>query len=142
MTKRSVDIVVLSDLHLGALANFFLNFPNVDWHLFSPDCGKPQQLRNVWLRPVSHGAFLKSVEACSGVMTSAGFEMCSEAMYLKKKLLVIPIRNQYEQLCNAAALQQIGVQVLSALEGRETHIWKWVEQGPSYKLKQIADHLR
>ncbi|MBL6649865.1 MAG: glycosyl transferase, partial [Flavobacteriaceae bacterium] len=36
----------------------------------------------------------------------------SEALYLKKKLLVIPMKNQYEQQCNAMALKEIGVPVI------------------------------
>ena len=46
-----------------------------------------------------------------GVITSAGFETPSEALYLKKELLVIPIEGQYEQLCNASSLKEIGVPV-------------------------------
>ncbi len=131
--------VYLPAWHSGTLAKIFLNFSKVDWHVFSPDCPKPEQLQNVWLRPVSHGTFLDSVEACSGVMTSAGFEMCSEAMYLSKKLLAVPIRNQYEQLCNAAALQKIGVLTIDTLEGKETLISDWLENGTSISLKAIAD---
>ena len=131
--------VYLPAWHPAKLAKMFHKFPQVDWHIFSSDCKKTQQLQNVWLRPVSHGAFLKSGEACGGVMTSSGFEMCSEAMYLGKKLLVIPIRNQYEQLCNAAALQKMGVTVLSTLEGKETVIDDWLENGEAIGLNEIAD---
>ncbi len=49
---------------------------------------------------------------CRGVLCGAGFETPSEALYLKKKLLVIPMKNQYEQQCNAMALKEIGVPVI------------------------------
>nr|MCU0374824.1 glycosyl transferase [Chitinophagaceae bacterium] len=49
---------------------------------------------------------------CHGIITGGGFETPAEALYLKKKLMCIPIRGQYEQECNAAALQQAGITVL------------------------------
>lgn len=131
--------VYLPAWHPAMLAKMFHKFPQVVWHIFSSDCKKAQQLQNVWLRPVSQGAFLKSVEACGGVMTSTGFEMCSEALFLNKKLIAIPIRNQYEQLCNAAALQKMGVRVLSTLEGRETAVDAWLENGVAASLNAVAD---
>jgi hypothetical protein len=36
-------------------------------------------------------------------------------LYLGKKIISIPIKQHYEQACNAAALKQIGVQVLHDL---------------------------
>jgi hypothetical protein len=54
---------------------------------------------------------------------SAGFEGPSEALYLKKKLLVIPISGQYEQACNAAALQKMGVPVHFELNTNKIQSW-------------------
>ena len=49
---------------------------------------------------------------CKGVLCGAGFETPSEALFLKKKLMVIPMKNQYEQQCNAASLKKMGVPVI------------------------------
>ncbi|HSR39683.1 MAG TPA: glycosyltransferase family protein, partial [Phnomibacter sp.] len=49
---------------------------------------------------------------CHGIITGGGFETPAEALYLQKRLMSIPIRGQYEQRCNAAALQQMGITVL------------------------------
>ncbi len=121
------------------LARLLHKFTQFHWHVFSPDCRREQQLENVWLRPLSHGNFLKSLQACAGVMTSAGFEMCSEAMYLGKKLIAIPIRNQYEQLCNAAALQEMGITILPSLEHQEVALEQWLESDEVIKIDEIAD---
>jgi len=40
------------------------------------------------------------------MITAGGFESTSECLYLGKKMLVIPIKGQYEQLCNCAALRR------------------------------------
>lgn len=140
--RNAYITVYLPAYHPAKLARTFEKFPQVDWHVFSPGCSKSQQLGNVWVQPVSHQSFLQSVEGCTGVVASAGFELCSEAMFLNKKLLAIPIRNQYEQLCNAAALQKIGVKIIESLEGKENEIWQWLESDTIIGLAKIADPSR
>lgn len=66
---------------------------------------------NVTLIPVSKEGFNRSLINCHGIITGAGFETPAEALYLQKKILAIPVKGQYEQLCNAAALQKLGVSV-------------------------------
>ena len=56
----------------------------------------------------------------SGVITAAGFGTTSEALYLGKKLLVVPQKNQYEQACNAAYLKKMGVNVLKSFKKKRT----------------------
>ncbi|WP_216073950.1 glycosyltransferase family protein, partial [Acinetobacter baumannii] len=58
--------------------------------------------------------------ASEGVITGAGFETPAEALYLGKKLLCLPIRGQYEQLCNAAALKNFGVTIVDKMDNEFT----------------------
>ena len=56
--------------------------------------------------------------------------LTAEAMFLKKKLIVIPMKGQYEQQCNAAALEDMGVPVIKSL--KKKHLQKiidWVLKG-------------
>ena len=117
-----------------------LNLAEVEWHIFSPLCEKEYVKRNVRVFPVGNEPFLKSLEGSLGVLTSAGFETCAEAMYLRKKLFTIPIKNQYEQLCNAAALSEMGVRV-SYDWGRnlEQGLKKWIRDDVPVYLDEIAD---
>ena len=59
---------------------------------------------NIHLRPYSRDGFLNDLIECNGVISNAGFELASEAMYLGKKILVKPLAGQMEQLSNALAL--------------------------------------
>jgi uncharacterized protein (TIGR00661 family) len=59
---------------------------------------------NLHFRPYSRGGFLKDLKECNGVITNAGFELVSEALYLGKKLLVKPLARQMEQISNALAV--------------------------------------
>jgi uncharacterized protein (TIGR00661 family) len=61
------------------------------------------------LRPLSREAFLTDLAESNGVMTNAGFELVSEALYLGKRVLVKPLKNQLEQESNAMALAGLGL---------------------------------
>ena len=69
-----------------------------------------------------------------GVLCGAGFETPAEALYLGKKLMVVPMKRQYEQQCNAAALKKMGVPVIKSLKSKHLDkIKDWV--GSEHKLE-------
>lgn len=122
------------------LVSIFSQCKSKDWQLFSPLCDTPYQKENVHVFPVGNKPFLDSMKNSYGVVTSAGFETCAETMYLGKKLLVIPIQNQYEQLCNAAALNEMGVHVIFKLDAAfKERIEHWIKNAPIVQLEETAD---
>lgn len=122
------------------LTSVFLQCPQVEWHLFSPLCDEPYQKENIHVKPVGNLSFLESLRTSLGVVTSAGFETCAETMFLGKKLFVVPIRNQYEQLCNAAALKEMGITVLEQFNPMlKNKIDQWISQAPVVHLQEAAD---
>ncbi len=52
--------------------------------------------------------FMDDLAACSSVISTAGFNLISESMYLGKPQLVLPIRGQFEQELNAICLAESG----------------------------------
>lgn len=122
------------------LCSMFNALPQVEWHIFSPNCSHAYTKKNVQVHPISKETFLKSVESCLGIISSTGFETTSESMFLGKKLLTIPIKNQYEQLCNAAALQELGGHVVYRI-GTDFHaqVSHWLEHGKALHLEEISD---
>ncbi len=100
------------------------------WEVFSKHSTAPAEYGNVRVWPVSGAAFLRSLARATGVLCGAGFETPAEALYLGKKLLVVPMKQQYEQQCNAAALAQIGIPVMKNL--KDKHLVtadEWLHQG-------------
>ncbi|MEX1188786.1 MAG: glycosyltransferase family protein [Bacteroidia bacterium] len=83
--------------------------PDVRWEVFSRTIKNPLIDKNVSIRPVQNEQFLRSLGSCSGILTGAGFESPAEALFLNKKVFVIPIKGQFEQACNAEALSHFGV---------------------------------
>jgi uncharacterized protein (TIGR00661 family) len=92
------------------------NIKNVEWQVFSKHSSKTYNEGNIKIRPIENDAFIESLVSCNGILCGAGFETPAEALFLKKKLLVIPMKSQYEQQCNAAALEALGVPVLKTLK--------------------------
>ena len=86
--------------------------PLTEWHVFSKHSKKSYTIGNVSISPIDTKLFLNSIASSSGVLTNAGFGTTSEALFLKKKLLVIPMKKQYEQQCNAVTLQEMGIKVI------------------------------
>ncbi len=90
-------------------------FKKIKWEVFSKHTEKKIKKKNITIYPIEEKKFLKSLLACEGVLCNAGFGTTSEALFLKKKLLVIPMKKQYEQYCNAAMLKSMGVHVMKKL---------------------------
>jgi uncharacterized protein (TIGR00661 family) len=107
----SVYLPAYSDERIiKVLSKFDANF-----QVFSKHCVKGRTEGNLKIVPIDNSRYLKSLSACKGLICGAGFEGPSEALFLGKKLLVIPMKGQYEQQCNAVALKKIGVTVLPSL---------------------------
>lgn len=122
------------------LTNIFTRLPDVEWELFSIHATVPSRIKNCLIRPVDNQSFLKSLEQSYAVMTGGGFETCAESLFLRKKLMVIPITNQYEQQCNAAALSKFGVPVLQQLDPLSLPlINKWLNDDFNARLPEYCD---
>ena len=111
------------------LANLLNRIPNHRWIVFSKTVSAPYQTGNVTVRRVNNDEYLPLLESCAGLLTGGGFESPAEALFLGKKLMVVPMAGQYEQRCNAEALRRLGVPVLSK-----------VDQSTLMKIGVWADH--
>jgi uncharacterized protein (TIGR00661 family) len=100
----------------------------VKWQVFSKHNKKKITLDNITIVPINGDLFLKSMASAKGVLCNAGFGTASEALFLKKKLLVIPMKKQYEQYCNAEMLKEMGVSVIKKFNADTLpKIKKWIE---------------
>ncbi|HEX5002416.1 MAG TPA: glycosyltransferase family protein [Bacteroidia bacterium] len=121
---------------------------NITWEVFSKRCTKKFEHNKITIQPIKQESFLKSIAASSGVLCNAGFGVASEALFLGKKLLVIPMKTQYEQMCNAAMLKSMGVTVIKKLRKKNIgKIENWIAKGAvapvDYKdeTEQILDMI-
>ena len=117
------------------LINIFQPFGDIRFEIFSSQTTQPKTYDNISFLPVNKKSFNKSLVNCSGIITGGGFETPAEALHLGKKIMTIPIRSQYEQQCNAAALEKLGVLKLKCIDSDfETHLYKWMNEGKAIKM--------
>lgn len=108
--------------------DFLKTYPNIPWKVFSKHSNNPYQVDNVSFHPVSDDLFVREMASSKGVMCGAGFETPAEAIFLRKKLLVVPMKGQFEQQCNAMALEKMGVPVVQSLSSQEQTIMStWLD---------------
>ena len=89
---------------------------NVQWQVFSKHNRVEFFGKNITISPINNQAFISSMATSRGILCGAGFEAPAEALYMGKKLMVIAMKGQYEQQCNAAALKEMGVPVIKSLK--------------------------
>jgi uncharacterized protein (TIGR00661 family) len=99
----------------------------VNWQVFSKHYKKGKRIKNVTTFPIDSELFLKSIASSKGVLCNAGFGTVSESLFLKKKVMVIPMKKQFEQACNAALLKEMGIPVIKKLNLESiSNIKKWL----------------
>ena len=94
--------------------------------VFDSQVNKKYTIENCEIIPTGDDIFFNAILNCKGVICGAGFELPAEVLYLKKKLYVIPIGNQYEQKCNAQALIEMGVDSNEILN--KDYLLSWLKQ--------------
>lgn len=110
------------------LVPLLAKIPKIKWHIFSKHAKKPYHIGKLSVYPVNKDEFAESMTSAKGVLCGAGFETPAEALYLGKKLMVVPMKSQLEQHYNAASLKQLGVPVLKKMRKKNIEkILEWIE---------------
>lgn len=128
----TVYLPSFSDKRIIKLLSFF---PEVKWEVFSKHSKESYNNGNISIFPISNDQFIKSMVSSEGVLCGAGFQTPAEVLFLGKKLIVIPMKGQYEQQCNAAALKMMGVPVLKNLKTKQYQVVKdWIDTGKKLEV--------
>ncbi|HEY5408141.1 MAG TPA: glycosyltransferase family protein [Ginsengibacter sp.] len=130
------------------IINVLSEIKDVEWQVFSKHSKKSYQKKNIFIFPIRNKSFIKSMVSSVGVFCGAGFETPAESLFLGKKLMVIPMKGQYEQQCNAAALKKMGVPVLKKLKlSNLEKIKTWIKNGDVIPVdfpditRQVVDEI-
>lgn len=135
-SNHNHNLVYLPSFDHAFLAQIFEKIPETNWHIFSKHTKKAFNIgQNVNVYPIGKEQFLKSLASCKGVLCGAGFELPSEALTLGKKLLVVPMSGQYEQHCNAAGLNELGIKSINTLTIEQLDLLKkWNDSGKPLEI--------
>jgi uncharacterized protein (TIGR00661 family) len=116
------------------LEKYFHPLSSHQFQVFSFETKQIKRSKNISFIPVDKNLFNGSLINCTGIITGGGFETPAEALKLKKELMVIPIKGQYEQQCNVAALEQMGIRKLGKLDDDfQDHFENW-SQSPTVNI--------
>jgi uncharacterized protein (TIGR00661 family) len=111
------------------VADFFAPFSDYEffiYHRAKPIKPLPEHLH--WFG-FSHDGFKAHMAQCGGVIGNAGFELASEALTLGKKLLVKPLKGQFEQAANVAALELLAA--ARSMEALNSDVLRrWLKAAP------------
>ncbi len=111
----------------GKILHVLSQITDVKWEVFSKNSHSELLYGNIKIRPIDNLPFIQSMAGSKGILCGAGFETPAEALYMGKKLMVVPMKGQYEQQCNAAALKEMGVPVIRSLKLKHlSKIQHWV----------------
>ncbi len=103
----------------------------------------------IQLYPFSADTFRKKMACCKGMITTAGFDAVAEAAYLGIPLVVVPVRNHFEQRCNSRDMERngIGISVGELVPGVQHQMQafdnsayrNWVEMAGEIILKTLEE---
>jgi uncharacterized protein (TIGR00661 family) len=120
--------VYLPQYSVSFLSPYLLAQSKFNFEIFTKEVTQVTEYKNLTLLPIDNKTFTNSLIQCHGIITAGGFETPAEALYLKKKLLSIPILNHFEQECNGAAMQKLGVTVIKKIDKNFNQVFtEWVQ---------------
>lgn len=109
------------------LVKYLGEFKQQTWQVFSKREKVGYTIGNIEVMPINNEKYNLSVATCEGLLTGGGFEAPAEALFLGKKVLVVPMAGQYEQACNAEALRLIGNLVIDSVSEKNMPVIKeWI----------------
>lgn len=133
--KKNYFVVYLPAFEDQKIVSILSKIHKTNWVVFSKHTKEKYSKGNVEVKPISTKVFNKKLVNCRGVLCGAGFETPAEALFLKKKLMVVPMKNQYEQQCNAEALKDMGVPVIYELnQNSVSEIKNWIKSKKIVKV--------
>ena len=135
-TDKGYITVYLPSYCQPELLQYFGPLRDHRFQIFSWQVQSPQEHGHITFLPVSYKGFNESMIHCSAIICGAGFETPAEALHLDKKMMVMPIKGQYEQCCNAAAMELLGVRTITGLDGNFTQTFNdWMQSGKHATVK-------
>jgi uncharacterized protein (TIGR00661 family) len=85
----------------------FSKFQQVEFRIYGLD--QEFTVQNCRFFKTSTDEFLDDLSTARAVIGTAGFSMISECLYFRKKMLLLPLKGQYEQVLNAHYVKKLGL---------------------------------
>lgn len=98
-------ILVYATSGFDTLLDELRHFSHIEFKVYGYD--RDVRDANLKFCPFSNDGFLQDLAGASAVIATAGFTLLTEALYLGKPYLALPMQGQFEQILNALMLEQL-----------------------------------
>lgn len=112
--ENFILVYLIREEVISELIEIAKQFPDETFHCFIKKTKEYSTSSNVILYNIDPILFQEKMKVCKAVICSGGFETSSEAILQEKKLLMIPVKNHFEQLCNSIDAQTHGYCITSS----------------------------
>tara|TARA_Y100000385_G_scaffold288019_1_gene353626 strand:- start:686 stop:1675 length:990 start_codon:yes stop_codon:yes gene_type:complete len=116
LTEKDHVVVYLPAFSEHVFKSYLKKVKSISWKVFSKHTKLYTKEENVEVFPIDNDNWMKYLSSAYGAIIGAGFASTSEMLYLKKRFMAIPMNDQYEQLCNAVALESMGVSIVREID--------------------------
>ncbi|MFT4733427.1 MAG: hypothetical protein ACI9DJ_001446 [Algoriphagus sp.] len=138
---------------LEQLANWHIKNMDIELHCFTKNSQGQEvtQLhKNLFIHKLDNKKFLKLMANAKGLVTTAGFESVCEAIYFGKPVMMVPVKNHFEQACNALDAERYGAGIaqesfdldmfmsyVKSFQSKSQKFTKWLAEGKSLMLHEL-----
>jgi uncharacterized protein (TIGR00661 family) len=145
---------MVNDGYSQEIINWNRRNPATRLHIFWDKKGEPEVkyiTDTLAFHQLNADKFLGMMAECRGFITTAGFESICEALYLGKPVLMVPVKGQYEQACNAIEAVKAGagiqadyfgismlLEFISLYKQKTKDFKAWYAQGHSLFVKELT----
>jgi uncharacterized protein (TIGR00661 family) len=92
-------------------------------------------------RPFSESGFIEDLASARAVIAAGGFTLMGEAVYLRKPMLSVPLRAQFEQVMNARYLEKVGYGAFARDLDDPAHVTRFLDLVPRCEEK-LAEYTQ
>lgn len=140
--EEAFVLVYLPFESINDITELLLRFTSQSFVCFHPEIIEHKTIENIEFFPLSFDAFQSNLSRCKGVITNGGFELPSEALSLGKKLLLKPLKGQFEQVSNVATLEELGLATrMDILDASVVRQWLDESSAESVTYPDVATAL-
>ncbi|MBN1125444.1 MAG: hypothetical protein JXA82_10585 [Sedimentisphaerales bacterium] len=109
--KEHILVYSTDSTNRESLLHTLAHFKNDRFYVYG--FNEDKETENCRLKTTSTESFLADLSTCRGVVATAGFSLISECLYFRKKMLLVPVQGQYEQIINAQYVDRLGLGMTS-----------------------------
>lgn len=125
--SQSSVVVYLPFESVDQIRDFLQAAVGTRFDIFHPAIKSPFVEGHLYWHPLGRSSFLSRLSSCHGLISNAGFETLSEAIYLGKKILAKPLHRQAEQMSNVEILVEKGFG--TSMQSLDSHcLIDWLRQ--------------